>query len=275
MSNLSLKCSFYELSKPSIDEKVLARFYNMDESHFNGKLEEYDKSIFLKLSDATKKRSVVSWKNIVPLNKPIIVKVENNDSDIIQVSLCYLNEDIDNKKNMEQFTKNNILISFFKKLSVIEKKDINELWKAIIYPIDKYRREEYESNDIPCLLDYCNDKRDIVESIFKNSEYYDIYTKFIELLDNLSNKKSYRIITKFDIISNGGVKNTIDLFKKAIDTINFEYYLRYDSASSFIFESNSIESSDDDHQKLCKFLKTEGDNLNPKTFVRYVSTVHI
>ena len=271
----NLKCPFYELLKPSIDEKVLARFDNIDTSHFNGKLEEYNNPIFLKHSDATKKRSVVSWKKIVPLNKPIVVKVENNESDIIQVSLCYLHDDTENKKNMEQFTKNNMLISFFKTLSVIGKKDINELWKTIIYPIDKSRREEYESNDMPCLLDYCNDKRDIVKSIFENSEYYDIYTKFIELLDNLSNKKSYRIITKFDIISNGGVENTINIFKKGIDTINFEYYLRYDSASSFIFESNSIESSDDDHKNFIKFLEIEGQKLNPKTFIRCNSMIHL
>jgi translation initiation factor 2 alpha subunit (eIF-2alpha) len=272
MSNL--ECPFYELLKPSVDEVVLVTFTAYKDSHIEGRLVEYSNEVFLNYSDATKKRSVSSWKKIVPLNKPMIAKVEDNDSDIIQVSLSYMNEDAENKDNMEQFTKNNQMISFFKKLSILGKKDMSEIWKAIIYPIDEHRREEYEPEDMPCLLDYCNDEREFVESVFNESENSDIYPKFVELLDNLSKEKPYRIVSKIEIISNGGIKNTIQLFKKATEGIEFDYSLRYDTAPTYIFESNSIESSDDHHQELIKFLETEGQKLNPKTFVRCLSTVH-
>jgi translation initiation factor 2 alpha subunit (eIF-2alpha) len=231
--------------------------------------------IFLNYSDATRKRSVSSWKKIVPLNVPTIAKVENNDSNIIQVSLSFLSENTNNKENMEQFNKNNQLIKIFKKLSIIENKDMTELWKSIIYPIDKHRREEYEVKDIPCLLDYCNNEQGFIESIFKESIYYDIYPKFIELLDNLSKEKPYRIISKIDIVSPGGIQNTKEILTKAIQTINFNYSLVYDTAPTFKFESNSIESSDDDHKNFIKFLEIEGQKLNPKTFIRCNSIVHV
>jgi translation initiation factor 2 alpha subunit (eIF-2alpha) len=271
-----LNCSFYELLKPSIDELVLVNFKTYEEMNIKGKLVEYNNDVFLNYSDATRKRSVSSWKKIVPLNVPTIAKVENNDSNIIQVSLSFLSENTNNKENMEQFNKNNQLIKIFKKLSIIESKDMTELWKSIIYPIDKHRREEYEVKDAPCLLDYCNNEQDFIESIFKDSIYYDIYPKFIELLDKIDSKeKPYRIISKIDIVSPGGIQNTKEILNKAIQTINFNYYLVYDTAPTFKFESSSIESSDDDHKNFIKFLETEGQKLNPKTFIRCNSIVHV
>ena len=278
MSNLD--CSFYNLLKPSNNEMVLVTFTAYKESHIEGRLVEYNNNIFMNYSDATKKRNVSKWKKIVPLNKPMVAKIVNNDSDIIQVSLSYLQDNLDNKQHkqnnqhMEQFTKNNQLISFFKKLSVVGKKDMTELWKTIIYTIDKQRREEYEPENMPSLLNYCIDEQEFIKTVFEESDNSDIYPKFIELLDNLSKEKPYNIVSKIEIISNGGIKNTIELFKKATQTINFEYSLRYDTAPAYIFESNSIESSDDDHQKLFKFIESEGNKLNPKTFARLVSTIH-
>lgn len=269
MSNL--ECCFYDLPKPSINELVLVTFSIYKESHIEGSLIEYNNKIFLKLSDATRKRSVKNWDKIVPRNKQMVAKVENNDSDIIQVSLSSLT---DNEKNMINFTKNKQLSSFFKKLSIIGKKNITELWKTIIYTIDKQRRDEYEPENMPCLLNYCIDEQEFIKTVFEESDNSDIYPKFIELLDNLSKEKPYNIVSKIEIISNGGIKNTIELFKKAIETITFEHSLRYDTAPAYIFESNSIDSSDDDHQKLFKFLESEGQKLNPKTFVRLVSTIH-
>ena len=110
MSNLD--CPFYNLLKPSNDEIVLVTFTTYKESHIEGRLVEYNNNIFMNYSDATKKRNVSKWKKIVPLNKPMVAKIVNNDSDIIQVSLSYLQDNLDNKQHMEQFTKNNQLISF-------------------------------------------------------------------------------------------------------------------------------------------------------------------
>lgn len=269
MSNL--ECQFYDILKPSVNEMVLVTFTGYKDSHIEGKLVEYDCDVFLNYSDATKKRSVSSWKKIVPLNKPIVARVEDNDSNIIQVSLSYQDND-DSKDNMEQFNKNSMMISFFKKLSILGKKDMTELWKAVIYPIDENRREEYEPEDMPCLLDYCNEEREFIESVFEDSGHSDIYPKFVELLDNLSKEKPHRIVSKIEIISNGGIKNTMELFRRAVEIIDFNYTLRYDTAPTFLFESSSVESSDDDHTKFVKFLETEGQKLNPKTFVRCVQT---
>ncbi len=270
MSNLL--CTFYDLLKPSSGEVVLVTFTAYKDSHIEGKLVEYTNDVFMNYSDATKKRSVASWKKIVPLDKPMIAVVEDNDSDIIQVSLSYLNDDAQNAALMDQFNKNNLLISFFKKLSILGKKDITDLWKAIIYPIDEHRRDEYDPENMPCLFDYCNEEREFVESVFDDSGNSEIYSKFIELLDNVTKEKAHKIVSKIEIISNGGIKNTMELFRKAVETIDFNYTLRYDTAPTFLFESSSVESSEEDHTKFVKFLETEGQKLNPKTFVRCIQT---
>jgi translation initiation factor 2 alpha subunit (eIF-2alpha) len=273
MSNL--ECPFYELLKPDNDELVLVTFTAYKDSHIEGKLVDYSNEVFLNYADATKKRSVSSWKKIVPLNKPMVAKVEDNNSDVIQVSLSYIYDSAnDDNSHMEAFVKNTQLISFFKKLSIVGKRNMTELWKAVMYTIDENRRDEYEPEDLPCLLDYCNDEREFVESVFDESGNSDLYPKFIELLDNLSKEKPYKIVSKIEIISNGGIKNTIQLFKKAIESIDYNYSLKYDTAPTFLFESNSVESSDEDHTKLVKFLEAEGQKLNPKTFVRCVATSH-
>lgn len=269
----NLECSFYDSQKPDIGELVLVTFTDYKDSHIDGNLVEYNNPIFMNYSDATRRRSVKNWPKIVQRNKEMVAKVENTDSDIIQVSLASL-IDTDNEKNMINFTKNKQLISFFKKLSIVGKKDMIELWKTIIYTIDKQRRDEYELVNIPCLLDYCIDELEFIKTVFEKSFNSDIYPKFIELLDNLSKEKPYNIVSKIEIISNGGIKNTTELFKKAIETIKFEHSIRYDTAPAYMFESNSIESTDEDHQKLFKFIESEGQKLNPKTFVRLVSTIH-
>lgn len=57
-----LNCSFYELLKPPIDEIVLVEFNTYEEMNIKGKLVEYNNAVFLNYSDATRKRSVSSWK---------------------------------------------------------------------------------------------------------------------------------------------------------------------------------------------------------------------
>ena len=51
--------------------------------------------------------------------------------------------------------------------------------------------------------------------------------------------------------------------------------MKYESAPTYVFESNSLESSVEDHNKLIFTIKEEGQKYNPKTFVKFKYDVSI
>ena len=114
---LKLAIPFYNTKKPNINEIVLVRFSERTDTHFNGELLDYECKAFMVYGDASKKKKVHSWNKIVPLNKDTYVTVEDveESSNIIKVAtIKEQNLTIDN-----QFEKNKILISIFKKLSYV------------------------------------------------------------------------------------------------------------------------------------------------------------
>jgi len=275
MSGLTIP--FYDVLKPSNDEVVLVTFTEHKKDYIDGKLQEYPCSLFLNYSDATKKRNVSSWQKIVPLNKPMIAKVDdaNYAEDIVRVSLSYIYDSEESKQMYDTFSKNSLLISFFKKLSHFSGVDINVLWKDIMYKVDANRRDEYEPDDMPTLYNYCDEERDFVQSVFEETGHSDVLAKFFEELDNRKKEKPQKIVSQIEIISNGGVQNTKALIEKALKTIEFEHTMKYSTAPTFLFESKSVDSSDEDHKKLVEFLTQEGQKMMPKSFVRCQSTVRV
>lgn len=275
MSGLTIP--FYDVLKPSNDEVVLVTFTEHKKDYIDGTLQEYPCSLFLNYSDATKKRNVSSWQKIVPLNKPMIAKVEdaNYAEGIVQVSLSYMYDSEESKQMYDTFSKNSLLVSFFKKLAHFSGVDINVLWKDIMYKIDANRRNEYEPDDMPTLYNYCDEERDFVKSVFEETGHSNVLSKFVDELDNRKKEKPQKIVSQIEIISNGGVQNTKALIEKALTTIEFEHTMRYSTAPTFLFESKSSESSDDDHKKLVEFLTQEGQKMVPKSFVRCQSTTRV
>lgn len=262
-------------TKPSVNEFVLVTFNEKTETHFKGRFSEYPYEIIMTLSNASKKKRITSWKNIVPLGKAIVARVEDNSDTIMEVSLLYIYKDEKKeskedqfKKLLEPFNKNKQLVSIFIQLSCSFPIKSEDLWNTIIYRIDERRREEYEDEDIkdfPTLLDYCIDKEDYIKSAFES--YPEIYNKFKESLDKITELKEYKIISKVQIISTGGIQNTISLLKEAFDKISYNYSLKYETASIMTFET--IGGTEDDHNNLVEFIKEEGSKLNPKTFIKY------
>lgn len=297
MSNTLI--NFYNI-KPTIDELVLVIFNEQDDelSQFKGKLVEYPYNIFLTFNDVQKKKKE-KYNKVVPLNKVLVARIGDISNDIIQVSLSYIYKDNSKesredqlKKALNKFIKNKQLTSIFIGLSKVFEIEVEYLWKNIMYKIDEKRREEYtenpeelwneiitklpqennDDNNIPFLLDYCITKDDDVKSIFNELDPK-FYEKFKEGIDKLINTKPYKIISKIQIISNGGVENTIALLKKALSDINYDFTLKYEAASLMVFETDSTDSNEEDHTKLVNFIKMEGDKLNPKTYIKCESTI--
>jgi hypothetical protein len=273
----SLEIPFYDVLKPSNDEVIMVNFTEHKKEYINGKLIDYPCDLFLNYSDATKKRKVTSWQKIVPLNKPMMAKVEDVDyaENIVRVSLSYMYDSDENKALMEAFSKNSQLISFFKRLSHFSGVDINILWSDIMYKIDANRRKEYDGEDMPTLYNYCDQERDFIRSIFEQVGRIDVVDKFFEQIDIKKKEKPQKIVSNVEIISNGGVQNTKLIIEKVLATLNFENCLKYSTAPIYLFETKSCESSEEDHKKFIEMLAQEGQKMVPKSFVRCQSTVRI
>lgn len=263
---------YYCNTKPQINELVLVNFTCHKESHIEGKLIEYPEcDAFLSYNDATKKKKVLSWNKVVPLNKELVARVESIDGSIAQVSLAYIMdnkipEEEMRKKLLEPFQANRQLVSIIKKLSIEFKIDYETLWIDIVHQIDEARRDEYDPENFPSVYQYCCEEKDNFEHIFSHNG--ELYEKFIELIEKSMEEKPYKILTKLEIVSNGGVENTILTLEKAIKTINFPFSLKYISAPVFHFESMSDESTEEDHKKFIEIVKLEADKMVPKTYVK-------
>ena len=143
MSNLTKP--FYANKKPQDNELVLVTITEINDSgsYFHGKLVEYSVNAFLRFEDATKKKRVTSWNNIIPLNKEIIARVDdiNFSEDAVKISLTYMDE---KDKDDSKFKKNRTLSSMVKK-TIFELNNsftindvipiYNDIWEKIFYKI--------------------------------------------------------------------------------------------------------------------------------------------
>ena len=282
MSNLTIP--FYANQKPEDNELVLVVLTEINEegSNFQGRLVEYPVNAFLRFEDATKKKRVASWNNILSLNREIIVRVDNIDfsKDAVQISLSYMDE---KDKNDDKFKKNKLLVSMVKKIifemnngfSINEVIPVyNNIWEKIFYKIDSKRHDEYESDNLPTLLDYS------IQEIDELKEYFSInlnfYEKFKESLNEFVSEKTCKLISTIGIVSNSGVTTTIKLLKNILATIEYNYSLTYDYYKEkdkkaypvFIFETLSIDSNEENHSSFIKMLETQSIKLNPKPFIK-------
>ena len=282
MSNLTKP--FYANKKPQANELVLVVLTEKSEegSNFQGTLVEYPINAFLRFEDATKKKRVTSWINIVPLNKEIIARVDdiNFSEDAVKISLTYMDE---KDKDDSKFKKNRTLSSLVKKI-IFELNNsftiddvipiYNDIWEKIFYKIDSKRYDEYEIEEMPMLLDYCIQEIDVLKEYF--SENLPFYEKFKESLNELNAEKPYKLISTIGIISSIGASSTVKLLESVLTNIKYKYSLTYDyykedgkkSFPAFVFETASNDSNEENHSSFIKMLETEGGKLNPKSFVK-------
>jgi hypothetical protein len=242
----------YCIDKPTINEFVLIKFTNRDESHIEGELVEYNLKAIMSYNDATKKKKIYSWNKIVPINKLMIAKVEEIfDDNIVQVSIAYNDKNIEMKDQLKPFNENKILLSIIKKICYYNKIDFNLFWVNIFYPLDKLRREEY---NIGSFFSFFKNNISFVTDLIK--EKYDIHENIIEALNNQLFNNAQKIISKFGLISMKGINNTLDVFKIITSNNDWVYNLKYDSAPYYILESISNTSTIKNHEEFIKMLES-------------------
>ena len=241
---------FYSTDSPFINENVLVHFIEKKDSYFKAQLIEYPLyEGILNFQDATKKKKIKSWNNIVILNKNTVAKVEDidNNKKIVKLSLIYLQ----NENLMEYFNENKIMEKFIKTFCIINKYDYNLIWSNIIHKIDILRRE---NNIDMSLWNYFINNKYILDN--------EIYNKLIELYiskyENINKKK----ISKFGIITNINIDIIKTIFNTVLSNIDYKYTLKYDAAPKYIFETIESNNDKNDHNIFFNNLNNEINNYN-------------
>jgi len=268
-NNASEDFRIYSSKYPKINDSVVVVFMNRNESHFEGKLIEYgDMTVIMSYNDATKKKKVHSWNKLVPMNKPILARVEevNEESEWIQVSIAY-NQKIKegDEDELKFYNENKSLISLINKICINNNINFNKFWIDVMHEIDKKRIEESDED----LYGYFNSNLDLYEEIVKSK--YENYENIINSTHSNIVKKVYKIVSKVGIISTSGLSKTQDMFKRLIEENNeWEYKIKYDTTPFYIVESFSNNSSNTNHEELITKLNNISKEYKLFTKVEYI-----
>jgi translation initiation factor 2 alpha subunit (eIF-2alpha) len=237
---------FYKNLYPNKNDNVLVKF-TMKEDYVEGELLEYNniKGIMI-LQDATKKRKIKSWNNIIS-KRPMVARVQEVDieKNLIQLSIAYYTEEQTQEKLLEDFTKNNIFVDFIKSCCIKFKYDFDTIWKTYIYDIHDIRENE-----------------NIWDFFCNNIDNINIEDNIKEALKIKIKKKEETVKTEINIISLDGIESV----KKLLETINeiikntnnYEYNLKYISTPRYILETQNS----DDATNYIETLKTNNKNKN-------------
>jgi len=276
---LNTNTQYYSVTEPSEDEHVLVKFTEQGDGFFVGQLQEYNCRAMMNNSDVTKKRRP-NLNKLVPLDKMMVARVESVDVDarICQLSLAYLDEGVKDsdsgnlqEKLLASFQENKQMESFMKSMSILHKYDYHEIWTKFVHPIDHHRREynqeENEDDDVS-IWKYFNDNIDDLGKWVQESGLDETFGKrVLELHKKKTFKKDQPLLTRFGIISFGGVEATKQLLTRAFADIDYKFSCEYESTPYYMFRSTTNDSSKEDHQKIITFLQTEGQRQEPKIFV--------
>ncbi len=278
--SIDTNTQYYSVTEPSEGELVLGKFSKQGDGFFSGNLLEYKCRVMMNFSDVTSKRRHANLNKLVPLNKTMVARVESVDVDaqIVQVSLAYLDEDVKDanastiqEKLLASFQENKQMESFMKSMSILHSYDYKEIWTRFVHPIDRHRREynqeENEDDDVS-IWKYFNDKIDDLDDWIEESGLDETFgERVLELHKKKTFKKDQPLLTRFGIISFGGVEATKRLLTQAFSDIDFKFSCEYESTPYYMFRSTTTDSSKEDHQKIVNFLQIEGQKQDPKIFV--------
>jgi hypothetical protein len=265
--NMSDFFQIYNNSSPELNETVLIKFTKKNESHFEGELIEYNYRAIMAYNDATKKKKVYCWNKVVPLHKIILAKIENihNDSMFVQVSMSYNENTI--KEQLKPFFDTKILLSLIKKISHINNIDFHEFWKSIIYPIDKIRKDENNTN----LFAYFKDNKNLLTKLVEEK-----YENHVEILNSINDNMlipNQKITSKIGLISISGIENTKKVISEFIKDENWDYTFKYDTTPYYILESYTNNSTFENHENFINKLNSLTFKNNIFSKVEYIGKI--
>lgn len=259
---------FYQESKPKIGEVVQVVFTQREDDHATGYLTEYEGTIIMSYSQATKKKKIRSINKLIPLDKPTTVIVEDfdNKKNIGNVSKAYLDDIEDNYE--DNFVHNNKLINTVYQICQKQGIDFKSFWKETLLPFilnikDNQEENEEENNTKTTNLNNLITNIDRFNSIVKNEIFCEeIKKKFVNIKQNELIKKT------IGIVSNEGVNNIKKLLEMSLDESDYKenISIKYFNTPNFLIETRLSESYLDGFcemvQKNSKTLKSVYVKLN-------------
>jgi translation initiation factor 2 alpha subunit (eIF-2alpha) len=268
--------NYYSIDIPHNNELVLVVFNEnlQNEGIFKGKLIEYPNyECIMNYQDATKKRKILSWNKILTLNKNMVAKVDDIDykTKIIQVSIAYLYENFDKNMLMDNiqselliyFNSNKLMTQFIHTLCLVNNYDYEYIWKTFVYHLDTLRRNDNYDKSI---WNYFNEN---INQLDKWISYLNMDPTYIDTIMILFNKKNeiiiQKIITRFGIVNTNNINNIYNIFNTVLTNIKYKYTLKYETTPYYIFQSETIDSNEYDHQEFINNIKSCTDN---NTFIK-------
>ena len=258
---------FYSTNNPGVGEIVLVKFTKKDEAFFDAILLEYPYRGIMNYQDATKKRKVKSWNDHVFIGKDMVALVDEIDIDkkIVKLSLAYLDNYVDTPQKSElnninnnnnnyiqqqliiQFNENKIMESFIKSLCIINNMDIKYIWEKLVHYIDIQRRENSPNDS---LWKFFTDNFNNIDDWVKSTNLSILVSDNIKQLYHKKLENNKKITTKISIISVGGINPLKELISNSFKNIEFNYTFKYDTTPTYILESYSNDSTNEDHENI-------------------------
>ena len=264
-----MEISIYENKLPDVNEHVIVIFTQYKDTHIEANLIEYNSINGMMIyEDATRKKKVYDWKKEVPLNKVIVARVEEIFSDTyVKLSTGYFDHKIDSlelkKKLMKPFIDNKALTITIRKLCKNNNLNFNDFWSNIMYKIINEKKTDDLNGSI---IDYMSENKEFFNKTIKEN-YPNNYEKIIDEYEKQQLNKNYKIQSKFSLITKHCIEDTKELLKLVCNNNkHWLFTLKYETTPTFLLESVSENSTQEDHNGFLQFLED-----NSKTFnVNYV-----
>ncbi len=244
---------FYSEHKPQVGEIVQVIFTSRDDDNATGYLTEYEGSIIMPFSLATKKKKIKSIAKLIPIKKQIAAIIdefdENKNTGV--VSRAYIDdceEDYSTK-----FIHNGKLINAAYQICQKDQVDFNNFWKNSVLPFLMEIKDKDEENDtnLNKFIKYIDE--------FESSDNKKFCSEIKEKFNNLNKIQVYKKIV--GIVSNEGIDNTKELFRMCLSNKNYEenISIKYHNTPNF-----SIETMDSQEylDTFCQLLQQNSKQFN-------------
>lgn len=270
-----IKRNFYSTNIPTVGELVLTIFTENKDGYFEAELVEYPYSGIMSYQDATKKKKMENWGKIVPLNKQMVVKVDEVDKQnkSTRLSLTQLDgtefgspksDDIQSSL-LKHFSENTQLKNLVKSICINHNFNMVDVWENLISKIDELRREEDLNISIfqffTNLID-TNEIKNIIDDLDEDiMDWQNFYKKLLQVKKN----EKYKYQTKIQMISLDGVV----VLKEFIGKIkcDYDYTLTYESSPNYV-----LETKEDKHTEFIEQLM-EIKKDYPNIFIKNEKTI--
>jgi len=259
----------YRNKLPIVDENVQVVFTEFKDTHIEAILLDYNNINGMMIyEDATRKKKVYDWRKEIPLNKTIVAKVEEIFSDTyVKLSTGYFDQKLETselrKLLSHPFVEMKALMNIFKKICKNNNIIFNDFWEKVMYEINDKKNEE---NLNESLLNYINENIEIFTEIIKIN-FPDIFEKIIDEYKSQVVNKVYKIQSKFSLTTKKSIENIKELLNLASNNINLAsnnknwlFTLKYETTPTFILESSSENSTEENHEEFLTFLEDNAKN---------------